>query len=938
MDPSADKSSVAAGNLSAKLDGLVIAFLRGCASLAYHYSWWVVSVALILSVICVVYTQQKLYFDPDQASLIRRSASLQSNQDKYIAEFPHAEDMVVVVEEGTISQRKLFIDALEKRLQAEPEIFDFVFGKIELGFIKHYALQYLDAEDIKDVSEVLNDNLPLFKALAGSGNLAELFTAIHSDTTKTAKSPQEFGQVLPAINNFVTMLNTSMETRGRFKYHSPWMDALSEMTGSDAGEMQEMSELMLSTDLGPQYNTLANGRLYLLLARPKYRDNESHDITIERAVTRLRQIISELERSHTAVLVSLTGENVLDVDQAQASTEDSYNSAVLSLFLVTLVFIWAFREWFRPVMAVCTLMVGVSWTMGFTTLVVGHLNLLTVTFATILIGLGIDFGIHFIYRYDEERTAGKASLSAMQATLAGAGRENLTGALSTAIAFWVLNLTDFVGIGELGTIAGTGIMLCYLAMATVLPAALFIRERHSKTQQIVGFEHYRFIANFEQAYLRRPGLVLIICTIFSLWCAWQATKVKYDYNLLNLQATGLESVRTEMHLQNCSSHSLLCGISLAKDPETAARLMKAYEALPNVAAVESVAAIIPANYQAKRDALYDIAFAAKRLPTPHQEGMGQSPAAMLRSMGSSFESINAELGPLMQQLKSSPDPKIRANALLFEKKLNNLFETLQSMGPGPIQDGLTAFEKAFFNDFHSVINFLKMQRPAPPLELRDLPANLYSREVGLKGSIQVRVFPKENVWERPAQERFVKALQKVDPHVVGMPVVAYYDVQELRHSNEQAGVYALVAIWVLLFLHFRRVGVALLALTPKVVGILWMVGLMGYLHTDFNSANFLSLPLILGIGLVFGVHVVHRVAEEGSSGVFGHSTGPSILLAAITTMAGFGTMVAAQHQGIASLGIIMTCGVGANLLSSLLLLPAMIAYLRRFGYEIKFND
>jgi len=159
--------------------------------------------------------------------------------------------------------------------------------------------------------------------------------------------------------------------------------------------------------------------------------------------------------------------------------------------------------------------------------------------------------------------------------------------------------------------------------------------------------------------------------------------------------------------------------------------------------------------------------------------------------------------------------------------------------------------------------------------------------------------------------------------------------RELRTANEEAGWYALAAIVVLLILHFRSLKIAALALFPKAVGILWMVGIMGYTGVHFNSANFLALPLILGIGLVFGVHVIHRVQEEEIEGVFGHSTGPAIALSALTTMIGFGTMIPATHQGIASLGFVMTVGVGANLLASVLFLPAVLRILTRAGISVR---
>lgn len=329
-----------------------------------------------------------------------------------------------------------------------------------------------------------------------------------------------------------------------------------------------------------------------------------------------------------------------------------------------------------------------------------------------------------------------------------------------------------------------------------------------------------------------------------------------------------------------------------------------------------------------------------QIPVPRvpERNIDQSRLPEFKALAHSFEGNAQETSELLERLKLSQDLKVRQEAKAIERDLNKLFKEMAQMGPGPIEHGLDAFERQFYQSLRELVLFLKDQVDAPPLTIEDIPQNLRQREIGRNGLIQVRVFPKENIWERSAQERFVREVQGVCPQIVGMPIMAYYDCQELRTSNEEAGVWALAAIGVLLLIHFRKLGIAILALLPKVVGIVWMVGLMGYLGVNFNSANFLALPLILGIGLVFGMHIIHRVAEDNSVGIFGHSTGPSITLAALTTIMGFATMIDAQHQGVATLGLVMTLGVSTNLLTSTIMLPAVINVLRRYcGYKLRLH-
>ncbi len=915
------------------------------AEFAFRFPRLIVVVGIISCLLGMVYTAKYLTFDADQANLIKRSAGLQAEQDRYTNDFPRSEDIVVIVEDGTVAERRAFIDDLASRLREEPEIFKDVFEKVDVTFLRNYALHYLEAQQLREIDQQLKDYGPGLKALAASDGLADLMQQAPRISKEMGGAsnldPHKLQSVLPAAERFLDLFTQSMETRGRGKFVSPWTDIMLEKFAQEGSENEAAISEMFSQDTILQYNTIANGRFYALLCRPVYRDNEGQDVSINRAVSRIREILEVLGRSHTNVLVGLTGELVLNVDEADSSTNDSTQSAVLSLVLIAIIFIWAFREIFKPLMAVLGLIVGIGWTMAFTTLAIGHLNLLTVTFATILMGLGIDFGIHFLYRYDEERAKTADILVAMQATMRGAGYENLTGAVSTALAFYVLAFTDFTGIAELGIIAGSGILLCYLSMMLILPSLIFLTEDQNKVYEAKGISRFAFLANAEKWLLDRSGGVVIVGILITLVALWYGKNVSYDYNLLNLQAKGLQSVRTEMHLINASEHSLLCGISLAKDVPTACRLAEKFAKLPTVSDVETVAMLIPVDYKDKYPYLKEIVDNVSTIPVPKNiyRDPDQSRIASFRALGRSIESSDREVHSILHTLQQSSSPDVSASAKRLEIKIDKLFSIMSTMGPGPIEDGLNAFEDNFYKSLADIVSFLHQQKDAPCLDINDIPEDVRKREIGCSGLIQVRIFPKENIWERPAQERFVRDVQSVDPKVVGMPIMSYYDCQELRESNEKAGTWALCAIWVLLFLHFRKLGVALLALLPKVLGIVWMVGMMGALHCDFNSANFLALPLILGIGLVFGIHIIHRVSEEGGAGIFSHSTGPSITLSALTTMIGFATMIIANHQGVATLGLVMTLGVGANLLSSAVFMPALLNVLQhRFGYKVHLHD
>lgn len=219
---------------------------------------------------------------------------------------------------------------------------------------------------------------------------------------------------------------------------------------------------------------------------------------------------------------------------------------------------------------------------------------------------------------------------------------------------------------------------------------------------------------------------------------------------------------------------------------------------------------------------------------------------------------------------------------------------------------------------------------APPLEIGTLPASLRDRYVGESGRLLLRVYPRGDIWDRGATARFIEALRRVDPDVTGPPVHTFEASRALTRGYGQAGLYALVAIFALSAVFFRHVGHAALSMVPLLAGAGWTVGLMAALGMDFNLANLFALPLILGMGVDNGMNLVARFREEGGRRfVLDTAVGKSMLLASLTTIAGFGVLLLAQHRGIASLGLLLTIGTSNILLASLTLLPALLLLLRR---------
>jgi predicted RND superfamily exporter protein len=186
------------------------------------------------------------------------------------------------------------------------------------------------------------------------------------------------------------------------------------------------------------------------------------------------------------------------------------------------------------------------------------------------------------------------------------------------------------------------------------------------------------------------------------------------------------------------------------------------------------------------------------------------------------------------------------------------------------------------------------------------------------------VYPKEDVWERSAQEAFVRDLQTVAPTATGTPVQLYYYTELLKVSYIEAAWWALGAIVVLVFIHFRSLSQVLLSLLPVAIGTVWMVGFMGWTGIPFNPANIMTLPLVIGIGVTNGIHILNRFAEERNPSLLAKSTGKAVLISGLTTIAGFGSLIIADHRGISSLGWVMAVGTATCMVAGLTMLPAIL--------------
>jgi len=879
------------------------------------FGWPHLLVAALALYATLVYP--KLGFRMDRSSLVGGDKLYHRIFQEFRKEFPSEDDLVVVVESEQMEKNRQFVERLGTKLEAETNLFAHVFYKGDLKMMGHKALQFVPAPDLVQLQNTLKDFRPFLQKFTQATNLVTLFNLVNRLIPQAREEDnaenRSLVKALPALERILDQATDGLVRVG--SPPSPGINALF------AGGQQAEKEL---------YITFGDGRIYLVTAQAAASNKRSE------AVERLRQLVSETEVEVPGLNLGITGEPVLEYDEMLQSQKDTTVATVISLVLVALIFIYGYHETGRPLKATFCLLVGIAYTMGFTTLSVGHLNILTITFVPILVGIAIDFGVHLITRYEEELRRGRTQRAALEKAVVYTGMGVFTGALTTAGAFFAMAGTDFNGIKEMGIICGGGLLVSLVPMMTLLPV-LLLRGRQNLLDQKLGpvleskaAEEIDRRARIENFWLRRPTLVIVVIGALSVLALVPARKVSFDYNLLHMQSKGLPAVVFQDKLIKNSPRSVLFAAIVATNLTQATNLIATITNLPTVSLVDSMAPYLVQDAGPKLKLIREIkqlAAEIRFLP------VDQRPVDV-KELDSSLFGLLGWLGLVAKQVETA-EPKIYQQVVSVRQSISALRQRLLLDDRVITSEKLAQFQQALFNDVRETFTALQQQDATGSMTAQDLPPTLRNRFIGVTGKYLLQVYPKHDVWDRRNQEEFVADLRRIDPFVTGTPVQLLEYTTLLKQSYEEAALYSLIAISILVFVHFRSISCVILSLVPVGLGFLWLVGLMGCLGFSFNPANIMTLPLVVGIGVTNGIHILNRFAEEQHPSILAKSTGKAVLVSGLTTIAGFGSLIAAKHQGIESLGYIMATGTATCMIIGLTFLPSLLNLMARRGWTIK---
>ncbi|MBL7225404.1 MAG: MMPL family transporter [Desulfobacteraceae bacterium] len=877
----------------------------------------VIAVGLILAIISASLSFLFLRLNSDQDKLVSPDVPFQKRYIEHLKNFGDQEYLYVVIKTGGTEAGKKgaiqFAEVLNRRLGQHQDLIQAVYYRISAEDLGSGALLFASPQEAEALSKTILFLAPFIDTWIRDGSLSGFLEMVARLLGGPARHGEEgsapdmdpviMGQALDVLKDFLKNMDDILLEKAPYK---PVFDL---------------------SQTGSRYFFTSSGKLLVMRLLPD-KDFSTMDV-IRKPLQVVRQAIKATRAEFPDIEAGLTGRPALQADEMETTDRDMTRAALIAVALIAILFTAILHGWLRPFLLLISLIMAIAWSFGFATITVGELNLLSIIFALVLVGIGVDFGIHMVMRYVEANKSGLSVDDAVHTTIFRTGPGIILAAITSVCAFYSVLGADFIGLAELGLIGGTGVLLCLLSMMTVLPAMLLIAGRRklfpSSVPKVTALP-------FLERLSIRPGWTLLILVAITLAGLPGLLKVRFNYNLLELQARGLESVEYERTLIEASDESTWYAILTADNLKDVKRLTKTLKAIPSVGKVESILDFIPTK-QARKSAIYEeAAKALEHIPANPLPSPPLNPERLIRALSRlsyALEGLEEKLfaagaGSELAQIDQDLEYIRSASGLLEQdRKRARLLKGLQT-GLG--------------RDIEKSLKQLKLWLSAGSVTPEDLPPSLRDLYVGKDGSYQIKVIPKGDVWDFGALEHFVSELRRVDPDVSGVPVAVLESARMMHRTFLFAAALTIVLVALILWLYSRSFRYVFLTLLPLGTSMLWLLEIMGWFGLHFNLANFFAIPILIAIGVDGGVHLLARSGEllyqpggalPDRNGLFHTSTPTAVALSFATTMIGFGGLLFAHHRGLASLGGVMVLGSLMGMLACLLVLPPALKLMGR---------
>lgn len=852
-----------------------------------EHPWSVLVAAILVTATCVVYTLYNFDVQTNTIDLLFHHSGVQKINQTLEQKFPSLRDRIIVIVDGDtphIAERAA--SRLASRLKADREQFATVYIPGGGAFFRRNALLYLSQKNLSQLSRQLIRAEPLLGRVAQDPSLRGLFGILGQMLTHSSPSTALAQKQLPAIFDGLRSSITSVD-RGRGKYLN-W------------------SQYFGTSGFGP-----ANRRL-VVVTLPHGKNSPSYGRAALQTIHSTERTL-HLDPAH-GVTLSTTGSIVLNLEQLGAVTSGARLATILSLVLVTLILVFGLRSLRLLAAVLTTLLLGLVWTTAFAVFTVGPFNLISVAFAVLFIGLGVDFGIQFCVRYQEElQHARRETARAMRRTATGMAPPLALAAIAAAASFYSVVPTGYSGIRDLGLIAGSGAFIALLVNLTVLPALLTVLRAGWGHIPRPPVPFHRFPVHRLAPVILLGAFALAVASLFAL------PRISFDFNLSKLQNQNSKAVKALYSLEKTSHFSPFSIEALAPSLATANRQAARVRRQSSVAQVITLNSFVPDHQTRKLAVIRQTAAAVPPFVLlPSTPRPPPSAAETCRAMGRFARKLSV--------YASSETGEIGTSA-------RNLAQALRGFQGNGHCDGNSVSKlsnlvvRPLVHDIHAMAHALKPHR----VTLAALPEGLRRQYLTPSGVARLSVYSNLDLRKTAALKKFVDQVRAVIPQAGGTSVLFVEGGNIVVSAFREATLIAIGLILLVVFVVFRHPGRVFLALTPLLLSVLLTIAVMVIFHIDFNLANIIVIPLTIGLSVAFGIYVIVRWTDcdYRISQVLESSIPEGVLVSGLTTLVSFGSLSVSSDPAMASLGKTLAIALGIILVNCLVVLPAFLAIVER---------
>jgi len=872
--------------------------------------------AAVVVCLAAVWLGMNLEIRASRWELVPEGDLNQARWDAVRADFSDPEPLIVAIERESANVPTATLERVAERLATRLEgnpLVSSVFYRVDLDWLSDHALHLAPPELLTDAVRELGEGLADADGLIRLRNFADL----NDRLARRIEASLAEGAILP-----------SGTERAEARWLRDFLDAESEFLAAP----EEWAALLASTPLG-----LINAGARASLTANGFLSTEDGDVlfvlvhlagTAAGGLERQQRVVAAARKAGDAategvdgIHFGLTGPPAMEVEEMAAISDDGKRTSAIAIAGVFALSLLAFHRRFHAVIGLATLAVGVVCAIGAVQLELGYLNMITTALIPILVGMGIDYAVHPISQYELERRH-HSRITAVRETFRKTGRPVVISALTTSAAFFCFLLMEFRGFAELGLVTGIGVLLCLLSALFVLPSLLVISGRGHREDRGAAVDKL-WDEGAAALVIRAPRLTVAVALLVSLLAVPLAWQVRVDPNVLDLLPVGAESLH---YLQVMNARSALrndFNLVIAEDLDELRDMRDRAAGSEVIERFESVLTFLPNDPTAAATAVEHARGFLDRTSIERRASTAQELGTSLQRLQAALsEAADAAfltgLGDVAGELES---------ARIVAAAMARLVEESGPVERAAWVDG----ERLLQAKVETLLERIRAAAQAPMPTPQSLPENLASRFVTRSGRYVAYLYPAGNIYDTDFLPRFNSASTGVSGTAIGFPVLFEDHAGLITAGFGLALTLGALLVTLLLAADLRSFGDTLLALVPVALGILWMLGLMILLGMDFNFANLVAVPIVLGVGIDAGVHLVHRYRLEGQDGMIttlAH-TGRAILVASLTTMVGFGSLTFASHRGMASLGALLFLGVAGCLVAAVVVLPNLMLALGR---------